>query len=148
MDMIEKICPEGLEVATAYLEEGQDSMAVANKLNLPIEEVDRLLNKREVKVFIDRIFNESGFRNRHRMGELMDTIIAKKLEEMEDSGLGSGKDIVEIMTLAHKMKMDQIAMEIKLMEAKNKTPSVQINTQINGGDKYNELLEKILNAGQ
>lgn len=142
------ICPEGLEVAKAYLEEGQDSLAVANKLNLPIEEVDRLLNKREVKNFIDRVFNEAGFRNKHRMAELMDAIIAKKLEEMDDTGLGSQADIIDILKLAHSMKMKEMEMEIKLLSAK--TPAMQVNTQINtaGGDQYNKLLEKILNAGQ
>jgi hypothetical protein len=144
------ICPEGLRVAEVYLEEGQDAIATADRLNLPIEEVDRLLNKRETKAYIDRIYNESGFRNRQKMGELMDTIIAQKLQEMDDTGLGSSKDIIEILSLAHKMKMDQMTMELKLLEAQNKGPAVQINTQINqgGGEKYNQLLEKILNAGK
>lgn len=144
----ERISPEGLRVAQSYLENGQDILATANHLNLPIEVVEELLNKRETKAYIDRIYNESGFRNRQRMGDLMDTIISRKLEEMEESGLGSGKDIIEILSLAHKMKMDQMQMELKLLEAQNKTPAVQINTQINnaGGDKYNQLLEKILEA--
>lgn len=149
MDEMITICPEGLEVATVYLEEGQDSMAVANRLNLPIEEVDRLLNKREVKNFIDRVFNETGFRNKHRMAELMDAIIAKKLEEMDDTGLGSQADILDILKLAHNMKMKEMEMEIKMLQAKTSQPAIQVNTQINGGgDQYNKLLEKILNAGK
>ena len=147
MSEIQKICPEGLRVAQVYLEMGQDAMATADRLNLPIGEVERLLNKRETKTYIDRIYHESGFRNRHRMGELMDAIINQKLQEMDDTGMGSSKDIVEILTLAHKMKMDQMAMELKLLEAQNKGPGVQINTQINtGGDKYNQLLERIMDA--
>lgn len=144
----ERISPEGLRVAQSYLENGQDILATANHLNLPIEVVEDLLNKKETQRYIDRIYNESGFRNRQRMGDLMDTIISRKLEEMEESGLGSGKDIIEILSLAHKMKMDQMQMELKLLEAQNKTPAVQINTQINnaGGDKYNQLLERILEA--
>lgn len=144
----DRISPEGLRVAQSYLENGQDILATANHLNLPIEVVEELLNKRETKAYIDRIYNESGFRNRQRMGDLMDAIISRKLEEMEESGLGSGKDIIEILSLAHKMKMDQMQMELKLLEAQNKTPAVQINTQINnaGGDKYNQLLERILEA--
>lgn len=147
--LTERISPEGVRVAQSYLENGQDILATANHLNLPIEVVEDLLNKRETKAYIDRIYNESGFRNRQKMGDLMDAIIAKKLEEMDQSGMGSGKDIVEILSLAHKMKMDQMQMELKLLEAQNKTPSVQINTQINassGGDKYNQLLERILQA--
>lgn len=144
----ERISPEGLRVAQSYLENGQDILATANHLNLPIEVVEELLNKRETKAYIDRIYNESGFRNRQKMGDLMDAIIAKKLEEMDDTGIGSSKDIIEILSLAHKMKMDQMQMELKLLEAQNKQPAVQINTQINnaGGDKYNQLLERILEA--
>lgn len=144
---IEKISPEGLRVAEAYLEYGQDAIATANALQLPVDEVDRLLNKRETKAYIDRIYHESGFRNRQRMGELMDTIIAKKLEEMDDTGLGSQKDIIEILQAAHKMKMEQMQLEMKLNE--QKAPGVQINTQINnGGTKYNELLDRIMDAGK
>jgi hypothetical protein len=144
---IEKISPEGLAVAEAYLECGQDASEAARMLGLPLDEVDRLLSKRETKAFIDRIYHESGFRNRHRMGELMDAIIAKKLEEMDDTGLGSQKDIIDILQVAHKMKMEQLQLELKLQDQK---PGVQINTQINngGGDNYNKLLEKVLNAGK
>ena len=140
---IEKLTPEGLKVAESYLKNGQDSMLVAQELQLPIEEVDRLLEKRETKAFIDRLYHESGFRNRHRMGELMDAIINQKLEEMDETGLGSQKDIVEILQLAHKMKMEQMEMELKLQKQDN--PAVQINTQINnsGGERYNALLDKI-----
>ena len=145
---VERISPEGIRVAEAYLKCGQSVTETANYMNLPVEVVEELLNKRETKAYIDRLYYESGFRNRERMGQLMDAIISRKLEEMEESGLGSGKDIIEILSLAHKMKMDQMQMELKLLEAQNKTPAVQINTQINnaGGDKYNQLLERILEA--
>lgn len=145
---LEKISPEGLKVAETYLEHGQDAIETANALGLPLDEVDRLLSKRETKAYIDRIYHESGFRNRQRMGELMDAIIAKKLEEMDDTGLGSQKDIIDILQVAHKMKMEQMQLELKLHESK--APGVQINTQINnsGGDNYNKLLEKILDAGK
>lgn len=146
---LEKISPEGLEVAKAYLENKQDTLATARALNLPLETVEALLNKRETKNFIDRIYYEAGFRSRDRMGQLMDEIISSKLQEMEETGVGSSKDIIEILALAHKMKMDQMAMEIKLLELKNKAPAIQINQQnnISGGDKYNQLLDRILNVG-
>jgi len=149
MTEVDRISPEGLEVAKAYLQNGQDILATAQAMNMPVDIVETLLNKRETKNFIDRIYYESGFRSRQKMGDLMDEIISHKLNEMEDSGIGSSKDIIEIIALQHKMKMDQMAMEIKLIEAQNKQPQVQINTQINtGGDKYNQLLDRILNVGK
>ena len=143
----EKLSPEGLKVAQSYLENGQNILETARHLDMPVEIVEDLLNKKETQRYIDRIYNESGFRNRQKMGDLMDAIIANKLQEMDDTGIGSSKDIIEILSLAHKMKMDAMTMELKLLEAQNKTPAVQINTQINnssGGDKYNQLLERIL----
>lgn len=144
----ERISPEGIKVAEAYLKCGQSVTDTANYMNLPVEVVEELLNKRETKAYIDRLYYESGFRNRERMGQLMDAIIAKKLEELEESGMGSSADILEILKLAHSMKMKEMELEIKYAATLSKTPAVQINTQINnaGGDKYNQLLERILEA--
>ena len=139
MDLV----PESLAVIEKYLECGQDAVKAATELGLPLDEVNRLLNKRESREYIDRIYYESGFRNRHRMGELMDAIIAKKLEEMDDTGIGTTKDILDILALVHKMKMEEIAAEAKLRGAG--TPNIQVNQQFNG---YNSLLEKISNAGK
>jgi len=141
---IQKISPEGLEIAHAYLENKSDTLAAASALGLAPEEVERYLNKREVRSYIDRIFNESGFRNRDKMGSVWDEVLAAKLEEMDETGLGSSKDIVEIMERMHRFNMDQLAMQIKLAEIGQ--PAVQINTQINndGGSNYNKLLEKLI----
>ena len=143
---IEIISPEGLEIAHAYLQNGSDSMKTAEVLELSVVEVDRYLSKREVRGYIDRIFNESGFRNRDKMGAVWDAVLATKLEEMDDTGMGSNKDVVEIMTAMHKFNMDTMAMQLKIIEAeKANTPAVVLNTQNNyGGDNYNSLLEKIL----
>lgn len=141
------ISPEGLEVAQAYLSHKQDIQVTADVLRMPIEKVAELLDKRETQRYIDRIFNESGFRNRERMGAVMDEIIAQKLEEMDETGLGSSKDIIEILKLSHDMKMKEMEMQIKLLAAeKGSVPAVAItnNTQNN----YNSLLEKIANASK
>lgn len=141
-----RISPEGLRVAEAYIANGHDLTRTADALGMDKVDVQALLNKRETKNYIDQLFMESGFRNRARMADLMDEIISAKLEELADTGMGSSKDILEILQVAHKMQMDQMAMQIKLMEAENKSPTVQINQQINnhGGSNYNSLLERLL----
>lgn len=141
---IQKISPEGLRVVESYLQNGQDITRAAEHLNLPASEVHRLLSKRETQAYLDRIYLEHGFRNRDRMASLMDEIINQKLEELADTGMGSTKDIVEILQAAHKMKMEEMAMQIKLMEAGNKTPSVAVQINNNGGSNYNSLLEKLM----
>lgn len=137
------ISPEGLDIASAYLENKSDTKLTAAALGLPVEEVHRYLQKREVKAYIDNLYFESGFRNRDRMAAVMDEIIASKLEEMDDTGMGSQKDILEILKEAHSMKMKEMEMEIKLQAAKS--PTIQVNNQTN--NNYNSLLDKIIEAG-
>lgn len=136
------ICPEGLSIAEAYLANKSDVKLTASFLGLEVSVVESHLNKREVVRYLDRLYFEAGFRNRDLMGDLVDEIIKMKIEEMSETGLGSNKDIMEILKTAHDMKMKEMEMQIKL-EASN-TPSIQTNIQNNyGGDNYNKLLEKL-----
>jgi len=144
MNDITIISPEGLVIAEAYLANGSNSEKTAAVLGLPVEEVTRYMGKREVRAYIDQLYFESGFRNRDRFAAVMDEIISQKLEEMDDTGMGSSKDILEIMKEAHSMKMKEMDMEIKLMAAKTTAaPAIQVNNQTNN---YNSLLDKILEA--
>lgn len=138
------ISPEGLDIACTYLENKSDTKLTAEVLGLPVAEVHRYLQKREVKAYIDNLYFESGFRNRDRMAAVMDEVIAQKLEEMDDTGMGSSKDILEILKEAHAMKMKEMEMEIKMTAAK-KEASPAIAVQVN--NNYNELLGKIMDAG-
>jgi hypothetical protein len=147
--MLTVISPEGLEIAHAYLEHGSDSIKAATALSIPVDEVVRHLSKREVRNYIDNLFNESGFRHRDKMAAVWDAVLEAKLEEMDETGLGSSKDIVEIMEKLHKFNMDQMAMQLKLIEATEKKDAPLIAIQQNntyGGDKYNSLLDRILGA--
>lgn len=137
------IAPESLQVAEAYLQNKSDVRATADFLALPVAEVERHLATKEVKRYLDRLYMEAGFRNRELMGSLVDEIIKVKIEEMQETGLGSTKDIMDILKIAHEMKMKELEMEMKLRN--DSTPTIQVNQQNNyGGDKYNTLLERIL----
>lgn len=145
-----KISPEGLEVAQAYLENKQDTKATALALNMPLEVVQHLLDKPETRRFLDKLYFESGFRNRGRMGDLLDEIINQKLQEMQDTGVGSSADIIDILKTAHAMKIKEMELQLKLLQVETQTPQIQVNTQINtsGGSNYNALLEKLIGAGK
>lgn len=128
----EHISPEGLEVAEAYITMGHDTRAAADMLGLPVEAVQTMLNKREVKEYLNHMFMESGFRNREKMFGIMDEIIRLKLEELQESGMGSSADILEIMKVFHKMKMDEYKMAIELKKAETaSSPTNQTNIQNN-----------------
>ncbi|EBX7861863.1 hypothetical protein DS691_20770 [Salmonella enterica subsp. enterica serovar Bareilly] len=150
----EEMSPEGMRVVEAYLDCGSDITQVGDYLGMPQETVMSIYNRPEVKHYITTLFMESGFRNRDKFFGVMDEIVKKKLEDLEESELGSDADILEIMKVYHKMKMDEMAMQIKLLEAQTKvrTPTTQTNIQNNfnlpGSDdgNYMALMNRLSGA--
>ena len=142
-----KIAPENLEVANCYLA-CQSIAEVSRNLSMPTDTISDILSRRDVRAYIDNIFQDYGFNNRFKMRNIMDAVIEKKLKEMDESDLGSGKDIIEIMALSHKMSMDILDKQIKLEEAKAKNTTIknQVNMQINsgGGSAYDNLMERLI----
>ena len=102
-----RISPESIEIANAYLETG-DITAVSAVLNVPRDVVSEYLNKREVKKYIDSVYLDTGYRNRSKLAEVMDTLIDKKLEEAEETEMYSNKDLADLLQMAHKMRMDEL----------------------------------------
>jgi hypothetical protein len=144
------ISPEGLEIATAYLQFG-NIRAVVECLGVPENRVVEYLNKREVKRYIDTVYLDTGYRNRNNMASLLDTIIQQKIEEAQESGVYTSKDLLEVLTLAHKMRMDELKAlaEIEKVTIKNQT-NVQINNEAVpfGQGNYGKLMEKLLGGGE
>lgn len=144
------ISPEALEVANCYLQT-QDVLKVAEELDISKELVVQYLDRKEVKAYIDHVFFNIGFNNRFKMRKLMDTVILKKLEELEESGMGSTKDIADLMALSHKMTMEeldrQIALEkIRVGEGVKNQVNVQINEGFSDGTKYGALMQRLLSG--
>ncbi len=137
-----KIAPESLEVAQIYIQT-LDVNQAATELNLPLEDVVYHLGKREVRKFVDAVFFDQGYMNRHKIQHAVDDLITKKLEELEDAEMGSSKDIADLLKLA----MDFREKEIKAIQNEEKlsTPLVQQNNQINlYGENYKNLLNSII----
>lgn len=138
------ISPEALEVANCYLQT-QDIEEVCNALDTPKEIITQILAKKEVRAYIDHVFFNLGFNNRFRMREAMDAIIRKKFQELEESEMGSTKDIADLLALSHKITMDEMGRQIELEKLQQANIKNQVNVQINdGGTKYNTLIEKLL----
>ena len=85
---ISTISPEGLEVANCYLQFG----------NIKVVE---LINKREVKRYIDTVYLDLGYRNKNNIGSLLDEMIQSKLEEAQETGVYSSKDLADLLQMAH-----------------------------------------------
>ena len=143
------ISPEGLEVANTYLQYG-NIRAVCDFMQLPENRVVELLGKREVKRYIDTVYLDMGYRNRNNIASVLDEMIASKLEEAQESGIYSSKDLADLLQMAHKMRMDEIKAMAELEKANNASQiRNQTNVQINEGipfgqGNYGKLMEALL----
>lgn len=144
-----EISPEALEVANCYLQ-CQDINVVAEQLDMPVDLVTKLLDKSEVKMYIDHVYFNMGFNNRFKMRAAMDAIIKKKFQELQESEMGSTKDIADLLALSHKMTMEEMDKQLAIEKAKASAPKSQVNVQINegfsDGSKYGSLIERLING--
>lgn len=133
-----KIEPRALEVANAYLA----TMSIAETasiLGLLESDITEYLEQKAVKRYIDNIFLDQGYRNKWKMGALLDKIIESKLEEAEESQVYSKKDLADLLLIAHKIRMEE------LKAIKDEAPGKQVNIQQNNyGENYGELMKKLL----
>ena len=145
------ISPEGLEIANSYLQFG-NIRGVCDYLQVPEQEVVEVLNKREVKKYIDTVYLDMGYRNKNNIATVLDEMIASKLEEAQESGMYSSKDLADLLQMAHKMRMDEIKAQADLEKAQSNNIKNQTNVQINeavpfGQGNYGKLMEKLLKDG-
>ena len=142
------ISPEGLEVANSYLTFG-NLRAVVEQLGVQENKVVELLNKREVKKYIDTVYLDMGYRIKNNIACLLDEMIESKLEEAKESGVYSNKDLADLLQMAHKMRMDEIKAQAELEKAQATNVKSQTNVQINEGlpfgqGNYGKLMDKLL----
>ena len=150
---ITQISPEGLEVANAYLQFG-NIRAVCEYMHVSENQVVELLNKREVKKYIDTVYLDMGYRNKNNIATVLDDMIASKLEEAQETGVYSSKDLADLLQMAHKMRMDEIKAQAELLKAETTNIRNQTNVQINdaalpfGQGNYGKLMEKLLSGNE
>ena len=142
------ISPEGLEVANSYLTFG-NIRAVVEQLGVAENKVVELLNKREVKKYIDTVYLDMGYRNKNNIATLLDEMIESKLDEAKESGVYSNKDLADLLQMAHKMRMDEIKAQAELLKAEASNVRSQTNIQVNEGvpfgqGNYGKLMEKLM----
>jgi 3-hydroxyisobutyrate dehydrogenase-like beta-hydroxyacid dehydrogenase len=143
MDLV-KIAPENLEVANAYLSTGS-ALVAAQQLGTTPDKVYAILEKNEIKEYMNSVYLDQGYRNRFRLAELLDEVIEKKIEEARETDVYSSKDLVDILALAHKISEDH------RKESKATTNIRQQNVQINspfGEGNYGKLMEKLLGSSE
>ena len=143
-----RISPEGLEIANAYLELGSIP-AVCSRISIDDAKASEYLQKREVKAYVDQVYLDTGYRNRFKLAEVLDTLIDAKMEEAEESEIYTSKDLADLVGMAHKIRMDELKAQTELEKAKAQTIKTQVNIQDNsqvpfGQGNYGELMKKLL----
>ena len=136
-----KISPEGLDLANAYLEFGS-LQAAAKHLYISVEDASTILDKPEIKRYIDNVYMDTGYRNKHKLGALMDRVIESKIEEAEESEIFSNKDLVDLIALQHKMRIEELKVEQSGVTSQT---NIQINESPFGAGNYGKLMNKLLN---
>lgn len=140
--------PESLAIAQTYLATGSID-AASKELELPVEVISQELQKPEVRAYIATVFSETGFRNRDKLFGLLDHIINEKIKEAEETGVVADGTLLDILETAHKMKIAEMQLEIKMIEAKAKAggPTTQVNIQNNMSSGMENLLNNLVSGG-
>lgn len=137
-----KLTPEGFDIANAYVQYGGDVSVTAEQLMIPRHEVVSIIQKPEIKRYIDGIYLDLGYRNRNKLGAVLDKAIDAKLEEAEETGIYTSKDLLELLQFAHKMRMDEIKANKDNAPAQDNSVSVQV-AQF-GETNYGKLMDQLL----
>jgi hypothetical protein len=129
------LTPEALDIANAYITYGS-AKETAEQLQIPEYQIVQLLERNDVKDYITGIYLDRGYRNKHKLGSVLDKMIDAKMEEAEESGIYTSKDLLELLQFAHKMRMDEL---------KNDNTGPTVNIANFGQGNYGQLMEKLLN---
>lgn len=129
------LTPEALDIANAYITYGS-AKETADQLQIPEYQIVQLLERNDVKDYITGIYLDRGYRNKHKLGSVLDKMIDAKIEEAEESGIYTSKDLLELLQFAHKMRMDEL---------KNDNTGPTVNIANFGQGNYGQLMEKLLN---
>lgn len=144
------IAPEDTEVANAYLEGGGSADYAANKLGISLEIVHEKLKRAPVKRYIDNVYMDRGYRNRNRLGDLLDEILESKLEEARENEVYTKADLLDVVKLIQDVRKHDDRMELEREKLGTGGPKNQTNIQLNGiggGANYQALMDKLIEDG-
>ena len=143
------IAPENLTIANTYLTLG-DVDQTANELGVARSEVTAILNKSEVKRYIDNVYLDTGYRNRFKIAKVLDDIIDEKIEEGVETGMYTKKDVIDLLQIAHKMRMDEAKIMLEKEKIQKQPATNTTNVHVNAGGfegNYGSLMKKLMQQG-
>ena len=119
-----KLDPVLLAIANDYLAgEGLDK--IAKEYGVSQDRVTAVLDKNDVRKYIDNVYVTQGYLNRVRRLNLVNKVIEQKVEDALESGVWSKRDLLDWMK--HLNELEETA--------KPKKAAPQVAVQINNYDK-------------
>jgi hypothetical protein len=122
--------PVLLAIANDYLA-GKSIDIIADEYGISGDRVTTVIEKREVKAYIDNVFATQGYLNRVRRIALINSVIDQKVQEAVETGIYSKKDLLDWMK-----HIAEVEATLKPV-AKGPAVAVQINN-------YDRLMKDLL----
>ena len=122
--------PVLLSIANDYLA-GKSIETIADEYGISADRVTTVVEKREVKSYIDNVYATQGYLNRGKRIALINRVIDQKLQEAIETGIYSKKDLLDWMK-----HLAEIEATLK-PQAKGPAVAVQINN-------YDRLMKDLL----
>jgi hypothetical protein len=123
--------PVMLALANDYLS-GKGIDELADEYGISEDRVTSVIEKKEVKNYIDSVFATQGYLNRIKRINLINSVIDQKIQEAVETGIYSKKDLLDWMKHLQEVETG----------LKPKTQGPQVAVQINNYDKLmRDLME-------
>lgn len=121
-----------LSVANDYLA-GQSISAIADSYSISQDRVTAILEKRDVKSYVDRVYASQGFLNRVKRMDLINRVIEQKMADAMETGQWSKRDLLDWLKLLNEMEATTLP--------KQNGPAVAV--QINN---YDRLMKDLIDG--
>jgi len=123
--------PVVLALANDYLS-GKGVNEIADEYGISEDRVTAVIEKKEVKNYIDSVFATQGYLNRIKRINLINSVIDQKIQEAVETGIYSKKDLLDWMKHLQEVETS--------LKPKQQGPAVAV--QINNYDKLmRDLME-------
>jgi len=123
--------PVVLAIANDYLA-GKSVEEIADEYAVSQDRITSVIEKKEVKAYIDNVFATQGYLNRVKRINLINQVIDQKIQDAVETGVYSKKDLLDWMKHLHDIEVGM----------KPKPTGPQVAVQINNYDKLmKDLME-------
>jgi hypothetical protein len=124
--------PVFLSIANDYLA-GKSVADMAEEYGLPADRITAVIEKKEVKSYVDTVYATQGYLNRVKRINLINQVIEQKMQDALETGVLSKKDLLDWLKLLNDMESS----------AKPKQTGPAVAIQVNN---YEKLMKDLVNG--